>query len=108
MPQIYDIGQAALLPLRAESFFALKSPTASAGFEPKASTLPLDYRSRSTQGDDTKCFMSKIVPENRYLFRGGPCLMCLLYRAQSENLLNELGQNSNTDWQVVACLFIGF
>ena len=36
---------------RAEDFFALKNPTASAGFEPanlvpKASTLPLDHRSR--------------------------------------------------------------
>jgi hypothetical protein len=36
MPQIYDMGQKALLPLRsrAEDFFALKNPTASAGFEP--------------------------------------------------------------------------
>jgi hypothetical protein len=37
MPQIYDMGQTALLPLRrsrAEDFFALKNPTASAGFEP--------------------------------------------------------------------------
>ena len=45
MPQIYDMGQTA------EDFFALKNPTASAGFEPanlgtKASTLPLDQRSR--------------------------------------------------------------
>ena len=31
---------------RAEDFFALKNPTASAGFEPKACTLPLDHRSR--------------------------------------------------------------
>jgi hypothetical protein len=37
MPQIYDMGQAALLPLRsnrAEDFFALKNPTASAGSNP--------------------------------------------------------------------------
>jgi hypothetical protein len=37
MPQIYDMGQTALVPLRrrlAEDFFALKNPTASAGFEP--------------------------------------------------------------------------
>jgi hypothetical protein len=40
MPQIYDMGQTALLPLwrtegsRAEDFFALKNPTASAEFEP--------------------------------------------------------------------------
>jgi hypothetical protein len=38
MPQIYDMEQMALLPLRrrggAENFFALKNPTASAGFEP--------------------------------------------------------------------------
>ena len=37
MPQICDMGQTALLPSegrRAEDFFALKSPTASAGFEP--------------------------------------------------------------------------
>jgi hypothetical protein len=38
MPQIYDMGQTALLPPsegnRAEDFFALKNPTASAGFEP--------------------------------------------------------------------------
>ena len=38
MPQIYDMGQTALLPLRREGvlriFFALKNPTASAGFEP--------------------------------------------------------------------------
>jgi hypothetical protein len=33
MPQIYDMGQTALL-TRAEDFFALKYPTASAGFEP--------------------------------------------------------------------------
>ena len=30
---------------RAEDFFALKNPTASTGFEPKASALPLDHRS---------------------------------------------------------------
>jgi len=34
MPQIYYMGPTALLPLRAEDFFALKNPTASAGFEP--------------------------------------------------------------------------
>ena len=38
MLQIYDMGPTALLPLRrrrcAEDFFALKNPTASAGFEP--------------------------------------------------------------------------
>ena len=37
MPQICDMGQTALLSLegrRAENFFALKNPTASAGFEP--------------------------------------------------------------------------
>jgi hypothetical protein len=37
MPQIYGMGQTALLPSegsRAEDFFALKNPTASAGFEP--------------------------------------------------------------------------
>jgi len=33
MPQIYDMGPTALLPLR-RIFFALKNPTASAGFEP--------------------------------------------------------------------------
>jgi len=45
MPQIYDMGRTALLPLRsAEDFFRPKNPTASAGFEP-ASTLPLDHRS---------------------------------------------------------------
>ena len=31
----------------AEDFFALNNPTASVGFEPKASTLSLDHRSRS-------------------------------------------------------------
>jgi len=36
MPQIYDMGPTALR--RAEDFFALKNPTAS------ASTLPLDYQ----------------------------------------------------------------
>ena len=48
------MGQTALLPSegrRAEDFFALKNPTASAEFEPanlvpEASTLPLDHRSR--------------------------------------------------------------
>ena len=37
MPQICDMGQTALLPSegrRAEDFFALKNPTASAEFEP--------------------------------------------------------------------------
>jgi len=37
MPQICDVGLTALLPSegrRAEDFFALKNPTASAGFEP--------------------------------------------------------------------------
>ena len=37
MPQIYDMGPTALFPSegrRAEDFFALKNPTASAGFEP--------------------------------------------------------------------------
>ena len=39
MPQICDMGQTALLPLRRKEgvlriFFALKNPTASAGFEP--------------------------------------------------------------------------
>jgi len=36
MPHICDMGQTALLPLQrkgAEDFFALKNPTASAGFE---------------------------------------------------------------------------
>ena len=54
MPQIYDMGPTALLPLRRKvccGFFHPKNPTASAGFEPanlgiKASTLPLDHRSR--------------------------------------------------------------
>ena len=37
MPQIYDMGPTALCPLRRKAcwgFFALKNPTASAGFEP--------------------------------------------------------------------------
>ena len=37
MPQIYDMGPTALLPLRRKAcwgFFRLKNPTASAGFEP--------------------------------------------------------------------------
>ena len=37
MPQIYDMGPTAYFPSegrRAEDFFALKNPTASAGFEP--------------------------------------------------------------------------
>jgi hypothetical protein len=34
MPLICDMGQTALLPLRRKDIFALKSPTASAGFEP--------------------------------------------------------------------------
>jgi hypothetical protein len=52
MPQIYDLGHTALLPLRRivalRISFALKYPTASAGSEPvlKASTQPLDHRSR--------------------------------------------------------------
>jgi hypothetical protein len=39
MPQFYDMGQTALLPLRRKAcrgFFRLKNPTASAGFEPEA------------------------------------------------------------------------
>jgi hypothetical protein len=52
MPQIYDMGPTALLPLRrrrAEDFFALKNSTLrpSRTWVLKASTLPLDYRSRS-------------------------------------------------------------
>ena len=55
MPQIYDMGPTALLPLRRKAyrgFFRPKNSTASAGFErtnlgTKASTLPLDHRSRS-------------------------------------------------------------
>ena len=54
MPQIYDMGPTALLPLRRKAcweFFRPKNPTASTGFEPanlgiKASTLTLDHRSR--------------------------------------------------------------
>jgi hypothetical protein len=50
----HDMGQTVLLPLRRKAcwgFFRPKNPTASAGFEPansgtKASTLPLDHRSR--------------------------------------------------------------
>jgi hypothetical protein len=37
MPQIYDMGPTAYFPTegrRAEDFYALKNPTASAGFEP--------------------------------------------------------------------------
>jgi hypothetical protein len=34
MPQIYDMGPKALLPLRRKDFFTLKNPTALAGFEP--------------------------------------------------------------------------
>jgi len=56
MPQIYDMGPTALLPLRRKAcwgFFRFKNPTASAGFEPtnlgtKGSTLPLDHRSRTS------------------------------------------------------------
>ena len=55
MTQIYDIGPTTLLPLQRKAcwgFFRPKNPTASAGFEPanlgtKASTLPIDHRSRS-------------------------------------------------------------
>jgi hypothetical protein len=57
MPQIYDMGQTALLPLRrgsrAEDFFALKNPTVSAGFEPAnlgTKGQPLDHRSRCDVG----------------------------------------------------------
>jgi hypothetical protein len=55
MPQIYYMGQMALLPLPKEGILrislTLKNPTASVGFEPgtcvlKASTLPLDHWSR--------------------------------------------------------------
>ena len=56
------MGPTALLPpegRRAEDFFALKNPTASAGFEPanlgiKASTLPLDHRSRGKDMETEK------------------------------------------------------
>jgi hypothetical protein len=34
MPEICNMGQTALLPLRRKEFFALKNPTASATFEP--------------------------------------------------------------------------
>jgi hypothetical protein len=55
LPQSYDMGQAALLPSegkRAKNFFALKirrlRPDANPQtWVPKASTLPLDHRSRS-------------------------------------------------------------
>jgi len=51
MPQIYDMGPTALLPLRAEDFFALKIRRLRPGLNLqtwvlKASTLPLDHRSR--------------------------------------------------------------
>ena len=49
MPQIYEMEPAALLPLRRTAcwgFFRPKNPTASAGFELKASMLPLDHGSR--------------------------------------------------------------
>ena len=56
MPQIYDMGPTALLPLRRKAcwgFFALKIRRLRPGLNPrtwvlKASTLPLDHRSRST------------------------------------------------------------
>jgi hypothetical protein len=48
MPQICQMEPAALLPLqrKAEDFFTLKNPTASAGFEPAnlGTTLLLDHR----------------------------------------------------------------
>ena len=63
MPQIYDMGQTALLPLQrrcAEDFFALKNPTASAAnprtWVPKASTLPLDHWSCFTMHLDNITF----------------------------------------------------
>ena len=56
MPQIYDMGPTALLPLRRKAcwgFFTLKIRRLRPGLNPrtwvlKASTLPLDHRSRST------------------------------------------------------------
>jgi hypothetical protein len=61
MPQICDMGQDRIFTSPSEGrraedlfFFALKNPTASAWFEPrelwvpKASTLPLDHRTRFT------------------------------------------------------------
>jgi hypothetical protein len=45
--QICDMGQDGFYfpseVRRAEDFFVLKNPLASAGFEPKANTLPLDH-----------------------------------------------------------------
>jgi hypothetical protein len=34
MPQMYDMGPTALLPLRRKAFFRPQNPTASAGFKP--------------------------------------------------------------------------
>ena len=63
MPQIYDMGPTALLPLRrrAEDFFALKNPTASAGLEPAnlgtkgqhATPRPPKVISRKNSNDST-------------------------------------------------------
>jgi hypothetical protein len=83
MPQIYDMGPTALLPLqgrRAEDFFfALKNPTASAGFEPrtwvlKASTLPLEHRSRYGWGLVVRC-----GDDDKYTTRNTHTLCPLVY-----------------------------
>ena len=63
MPQIYDIGPTTLLPLRRKAcwgFFALKIRRLRPGLNPqtwvlKASTLPLDHRSRMVP-ISTTCF----------------------------------------------------
>ena len=53
---------------RAEDFFALKNSTASVGFEPKASTLPLDHRSRYFQGKKKiRTWTLHVSPEYAYL-----------------------------------------
>ena len=62
MPQIYDMGPTAVLPLqgrRAEDFFALKIRQLRLGLNPrtwvlKASTLPLHHRSRSCSYTERK------------------------------------------------------
>jgi hypothetical protein len=73
MPQIYDMGPMALLPLlgrRAENFFALKNPTASAGFEPanlctkgpKLSKPPIGIQVSWVQITERQIYFKLLVP----------------------------------------------
>jgi hypothetical protein len=86
MPQIYDVGQTALLPSegrRAEDFFALKNPTASARFE----SANLSTKGQHATPKPTQPLLRHVTScppgtqANNLIQNPTPCFACVLFIA---------------------------